>query len=119
MNRHNPDSPRPGPRWGWLLAATVAAALTGAFISDAEAQTLDTQLLATGLKQPLFAMAPLNNGRLFVVEKGGAIKTLQGGASSNFFSLGAASGGEMVQVVPEPVSALLLAWHWRAARIAS
>ena len=58
------------------------------------AQALDTRLVASGLSQPLFATAPLADGRLFVVELGGRIKVVQGGVASTFFSLPVATGGE-------------------------
>lgn len=60
----------------------------------AGAQALDTRLVAGGLSNPLFATAPLNDGRLFVAEQGGTIKVVQGGVVSNFLSLPVASGGE-------------------------
>ena len=72
------------------VALLVPLMLTGA----AMAQTLDTRLVASGLSQPLFATAPLADGRLFVVEQGGLIKVVQGGVASTFLSLPVASGGE-------------------------
>jgi glucose/arabinose dehydrogenase len=41
---------------------------------------LQTQIVATGLSQPLFATAPEGDSRLFIVEKGGLIKILENGA---------------------------------------
>jgi len=71
-------------------ALLVQLTLTGA----AMAQSLDTRLVVSGLSQPLFATAPLADGRLFVVEKGGLIKVVQGGVASTFLSVPVASGGE-------------------------
>lgn len=62
--------------------------------SAASAQALDTRLLASGLSSPLYATAPLDDGRVFVLEKGGTIKVLQGGVVSNFLSVPVNTGGE-------------------------
>jgi glucose/arabinose dehydrogenase len=71
----------------------ACALLTAATVGPAAAQ-LDTRLVAGGLSQPVFATAPLADGRLFVVEKGGTIKVVQGGSSSNFLAFGVATAGE-------------------------
>ncbi len=77
----------------WLRAGLLAGAmaLTGA---ASQAQALDTRLLASGLSQPLFATSPLNDGRLFVVEKGGTIKVVQNGVTSNFLNIPVATASE-------------------------
>ena len=76
-------------------AASVLLALAGATASTtASAHTLDTRLVASGLSQPLFATAPLADGRLFVAEKGGLIKVVQAGVTSTFLSVPVATGGE-------------------------
>ena len=62
--------------------------------SASSAQALDTRLLASGLSSPLYATAPLDDGRVFVLEKGGAIKVLQGGVASNFLTVPVNTGGE-------------------------
>jgi len=80
-------------RWGWLLVGTLMLALTGAWVG-AEAATVDTRLVASGLSDPVYATSPLSDGRLFVVEKGGTIKVVQGGVASNFLSLPVATSGE-------------------------
>ena len=59
-----------------LLALVFAA---NAWVPSAFAQ-LQTQIVATGLSQPLFATAPEGDSRLFIVEKGGLIKILENGA---------------------------------------
>ena len=59
------------------LFALVFAA--NAWVPSAFAQ-LQTQIVATGLSQPLFATAPEGDSRLFIVEKGGLIKILENGA---------------------------------------
>lgn len=75
-------------------AAAAVALACWALTGPATAQTLDTRLVASGLNQPLFATAPLADGRLFVVEKGGLIKVVQGGVASNFLSVAVNTGGE-------------------------
>ena len=72
-------------------AGLVAAALAAG--ASAHAQ-LDTALVASGFSQPLYATAPINDGRVFVVEKGGAIKVVQGGVTSNFLSVAVSTAGE-------------------------
>jgi glucose/arabinose dehydrogenase len=71
-----------------LFTATLAIALAAASFHSSAATVLDTRLVATGFSSPVFATAPLADGRVFVVEKGGAIKVVQGGATSNFLSIG-------------------------------
>ena len=44
-------------------------------------------MLAGGLSQPLYATAPVNDGRVFVVERTGSIKVVQGGVTSEFLSI--------------------------------
>lgn len=51
---------------------------TAALAAPALAQ-LQTQIVATGLSRPLFATAPHDDSRLFIVEQGGLIKILQNG----------------------------------------
>jgi glucose/arabinose dehydrogenase len=63
-----------------LLAATV-------WCSTAQAQLFNTAVVAQGLNQPVYATAPLNDGRVFVVEKGGTIRVAQGGRTSTFLTL--------------------------------
>ncbi len=55
---------------------------------------LDTRLVASGLSSPVYATAPLADGRLFVVEKGGTIKVVQSGTTSTFLSFAVAGAGE-------------------------
>lgn len=43
--------------------------------------------MAGGLDRPVFATAPLNDGRVFAVERAGKIKVIQGGAVSEFLSI--------------------------------
>lgn len=77
-----------------LFSATLAVSLTAASFTCAAATTLDTKLLASGLSSPLFATAPLADGRVFVVEKGGAIKAVQNGATTSFLNIAVNTGGE-------------------------
>src|SRR5215210_5833800 len=43
---------------------------------QATVASISATRIATGLTQPVFATAPVDPGRLFVVEKGGVIKTI-------------------------------------------
>ena len=70
----------------WALIACLAA--------PAMAATLDTQLIASGLSQPLYATSPLAGGPVYIVEKGGTIKAVQGGVTSTFLGIAVTSGGE-------------------------
>jgi glucose/arabinose dehydrogenase len=72
-----------------LLAAAGAATTTHAQIAG-----LDTRLVASGFTQPVFAAAPLADGRVFVVEKAGTIKLVSGGVTSNFLSIPVATSSE-------------------------
>ncbi len=78
------------------IRRTLAIFVTGACaaLPGAGAATLDTRLIAGGLSAPLFATAPLADGRVFVAEQGGTVKVAQGGTVRNFLSLAVASGGE-------------------------
>ena len=71
-----------------LIAACAAASAQAQFAG------LDTRLIASGFTQPLFATAPLADGRVFVVEKGGVIKSVLGGVTSNFLSLAVSTASE-------------------------
>ena len=75
------------------LACAAALAATVAASPQAQA-ALDTLLVASGLSAPLFATAPLADGRVFIAEKGGTIKVAQAGATSSFLSLSVAMAGE-------------------------
>lgn len=77
----------------WVLSALVAWGL-GAAVATSHAQALDTVLVASGLTQPLFATAPVAGGPLYVVEKGGLIKAVQGGTVSNFLQIAVGTAGE-------------------------
>jgi hypothetical protein len=78
--------------WNRLFALSVLVA-TGS-LAQARIDGLETRVVASGLNQPMFATAPLADGRLFVVEKGGTIKVVQGGIASPFLSIAVATGGE-------------------------
>lgn len=65
------------------LLAVAATSLLGLSAHAA----LDTRLIADGLSQPLYATAPLNDGRVFIVERGGTIKVVQGGVATDFLSI--------------------------------
>jgi len=65
-----------------------------AAVLPATGQTLNTQLVASGLTAPLFAAAPLADGNVFVVEKGGNIRVANGGTVSTFLSIPVATSGE-------------------------
>jgi glucose/arabinose dehydrogenase len=72
------------------FVALAAVLLTGA----AQAQLINTSVVAQGLNQLVFATSPLNDGRVFIVEKGGTIRVAQGGSTSTFLSLPVNSSGE-------------------------
>jgi hypothetical protein len=74
------------------VAALVSAALLAAL--PANSQTVDTTLVAAGLSQPVYATAPLADGRVFIVEKGGAIRVSQDGVLSTFLTVPVATSGE-------------------------
>jgi len=75
------------------LKSAGLALLIGA-LPQAGAATLDTLLVASGFSSPLYATAPLAGGPVFVLEKGGLIKAVQGGAVSTFLSLSVSTAGE-------------------------
>ena len=58
-----------------LVSALACAVLAGPAIAS-----LQTDIVASGFNQPLYATAPDGDARLFVVEKGGLIKIIQNGA---------------------------------------
>src|SRR5262249_35804040 len=59
----------------WLLAAVA-----GATAVDAVAVELSGERIATGLSAPVFATAPRDDARVFIVELGGTIRILESGA---------------------------------------
>jgi glucose/arabinose dehydrogenase len=73
---------------GLLVTAALAAAFAG------PAGALD--IAGEGFSAPLFLTAPAGDPRLFVVEKGGAVKVRSGGVWSTFLDIGPAvnSDGE-------------------------
>lgn len=77
----------------WLFSVLLAWGLAG-LAGVGHAQSLNTVLVASGLSQPLFATAPVPGGPLYVVEKGGLIKAVQGGVASNFLQIAVATAGE-------------------------
>ncbi|HKY02793.1 MAG TPA: PQQ-dependent sugar dehydrogenase [Burkholderiales bacterium] len=63
-------------------------ALVGlSFIFVGPAFGLESQLVGSGFTQPVFLTAPKGDQRLFVVEKGGIIKTLQNGSVSTYLDI--------------------------------
>ncbi len=77
------------------LARHVSALTLGLLsAAGACAGTLNTQLVASGFSSPVYATAPLAGGPVFVVEKGGTIKTVLGGSVSTFLTVPVNSGGE-------------------------
>jgi hypothetical protein len=68
------------------LKQLLAAAATSLLGLSAHA-VLDTRLIAGGLNQPLYATAPLTDGRVFIVERSGSIKVVQGGVTGEFLSI--------------------------------
>jgi glucose/arabinose dehydrogenase len=75
--------------------ALFASALAAALLADgAHAQALDTRLVASGLSLPVYATAPLSDGKVFIVEKGGTIRLAQGGTTSTFLTIPVATSSE-------------------------
>lgn len=71
-----------------------AAAAAALWVGMATAQAaLDTRLVAGGLDRPVFATAPLDDGRTFIVERAGRIRVAQGGVLSDFLTLDVAVDG--------------------------
>ncbi len=91
MRRHRRFDRRGG--MGVVRYALTAAALACAAFGAAAA-TIDTALVASGFTRPLFAVAPLTDGRVFVVEKGGTIRVVDGGSVTPFLSLPVRTAGE-------------------------
>jgi glucose/arabinose dehydrogenase len=79
-------------RWRGLPSTALVASALAVF--QAAAATYDTRLVADGLSSPLLATAPLADGRVFVVEKAGAIKVVQGGVASDFLRIPVSVAGE-------------------------
>jgi glucose/arabinose dehydrogenase len=72
-----------------LLAGALL--LGGSFAIDAHAQTpLTTVRIASGLQSPIWAGAPKGDDRLFIVQKGGRVRILQGGTllATDFLDIG-------------------------------
>ncbi|HEY8877485.1 MAG TPA: PQQ-dependent sugar dehydrogenase [Roseateles sp.] len=71
-----------------LLIATLALAGTGSAVAYS--------LVGSGYNQPVFLTAPAGDARLFVVEKGGVIKTQLGGSVSTWLDISGRvnAGGE-------------------------
>ncbi|MES2708515.1 MAG: PQQ-dependent sugar dehydrogenase [Verrucomicrobiota bacterium] len=59
----------------------VVMAASGFGMIPLHAQALSLQQAATGFSQPLFVTAPEGDSRLFVVEKGGTVRVVQGGST--------------------------------------
>lgn len=76
-----------------VIWAVMAWGLCGA-AAVSHAQALNTVLVASGLTQPLYATLPVAGGPLYVVEKGGLIKAVQGGTVSNFLQIAVGTAGE-------------------------
>lgn len=77
----------------WWLSAWLACGLSFAALSS-HAQPINTVLVASGLSQPLFATAPVAGGPVYIVEKGGLIKAVQGGTVSTFLQIAVGTAGE-------------------------
>lgn len=61
-----------------------SAAARGARLAD-----IDTQLIASGISEPLFLSQPAGDGRLFVTQRGGQIRVIDGGVlqTANYLSI--------------------------------
>ncbi|MBP6851258.1 MAG: PQQ-dependent sugar dehydrogenase [Rhodoferax sp.] len=67
-----------------LLAASLFA-----FLPLAPAHALDSVLVGSGFEQPVFLTAPVNDPRLFIVEKSGRIQVSLNGSVSTYLDLSA------------------------------
>jgi glucose/arabinose dehydrogenase len=73
-----------------LLLATALCV-----VPAAQALTLDTRLIASGLEQPVYATAPLADGRVYIVQKEGQIRiAAPDGSLSTFLSIPVARSSE-------------------------
>lgn len=90
-------------RQSCLRKFLAAGLLCAAAILPAHAQ-IDTVVVASGLSSPLFATAPVSGGPLYVVQKGGIIKAVQGGIATNFLiiSVGTASERGLLGLAFDP-----------------
>jgi glucose/arabinose dehydrogenase len=62
--------------------------------SLAQSQTVNTVQVASGLSQPLFATSPVPGGPVYVAQKGGLIRAVQGGTLNNFLQIAVGTSGE-------------------------
>ena len=71
-----------GPVAWWPVFAAAPLTLHGAAVAPAAAQAgaLASFRVASGLARPVFVTAPADDGRLFIVEQGGLIRVVDGGA---------------------------------------
>jgi hypothetical protein len=76
-----------------MRSAFLACALCWTAVAS-HAQTLNTVLVASGLSQPLYATMPVAGGPLYVVEKSGSIKAIQGATVSSFLQISVGTAGE-------------------------
>lgn len=67
-----------------VAAALVAAPLVAA---SPAAAALGVRTVASGLNAPIFVTQPANDPRLFVLERGGTIRTVQNGVSSAYATI--------------------------------
>lgn len=77
-----------------LVSAALLACGLSAMTFSATAQNFNTVLIASGLSQPLYATAPVAGGPVYVVQKGGLIRAVQGGTLHNFLQIPVNSAGE-------------------------
>ncbi len=79
-----------------LIITLFAAAFITLLASTAAAAEPDPSLevVGTGFSTPIFIDAPAGDDRLFVVQKGGTIKVVDGGAVSNFLTISVSGGSE-------------------------
>jgi len=77
-----------------LFRRALLACSLGALALGAQAQPINTVLIASGLTQPLYATAPVAGGPVYVVQKGGLIRAVQGGTLHNFLQIAVNTAGE-------------------------
>jgi hypothetical protein len=76
-----------------MMSRHLAAMAVLSFFVVGAHSALDTRLVANGLDRPVFAAAPLDDGRVFIVERAGRIRVAQSGVLSDFLTLNVAVDG--------------------------
>jgi glucose/arabinose dehydrogenase len=68
----------------WLAVMALGAGAAGA---STQAMALGAQLIGSGFSQPVFLTAPVDDARLFIVERTGKIQVMSNGVTSTYLDL--------------------------------